>query len=120
ALGIEEQRVNVIVEAIAPDAAATQGIALGEGYRVDARITVSSHDDALLVPTAALVRDASQWRVLVVENGRTLARSVTVLDRNADMGRVDGGAPDTVKEGDQVVLYPGTTIQAGQRVKTRE
>lgn len=120
ALGIEEQRVNVIVEAVAPDAAATQGIALGEGYRVDARITVSSHDDALLVPTAALVRDASQWRVLVVENGRTLARPVTVLDRNADMARVDGGAPDSVKEGDQVVLYPGTTIQGGQRVKTRE
>ena len=118
ALGIEEQRVNVVVEATAPDAAA--GASLGEGYRVDASITVSSHEDALLVPTAALVRDASQWRVLVVEDGRTLARPVTMLDRNADMARVESGAQDSVKEGDQVVLYPGTTIQAGQRVKTRE
>ena len=118
ALGIEEQRVNVVVEATAPEA--TTGTSLGEGYRVDARITVSSHDDALLVPTAALVRDADQWRVLVVEDGHTLARTVTVLDRNADMARVESGTQDSVKEGDQVVLYPGTTIQAGQRVKTRE
>ncbi|MDR7153118.1 HlyD family secretion protein [Hydrogenophaga palleronii] len=118
ALGIEEQRVNVVVEATAPELAT--GTALGEGYRVDARITVSSHDDALLVPTAALVRDADQWRVLVVKDGHTLAKPVTVLDRNADMARVNSGAQDSVKQGDQVVLYPGTTIQAGQRVKTRE
>ena len=118
ALGIEEQRVNVVVEATAPET--TTHTSLGEGYRVDARITVSSHDDALLVPTAALVRDADQWRVLVVEDGHTLARPVTVLDRNADMARVESDAQDSVKEGDQVVLYPGTTIQAGQRVKTRE
>jgi HlyD family secretion protein len=118
ALGIEEQRVNVIVEATAP--AEATGTTLGEGYRVDARITLSSHDDALLVPTAALVRDADQWRVLVVEDGYTLARPVTVLDRNADMARVDSGAQDSVKQDDQVVLYPGTTIEAGQRVKTRE
>lgn len=118
ALGIEEQRVNVVVEATAPELAT--GTALGEGYRVDARITVSSHDEALLVPTAALVRDADQWRVLVVKDGHTLAKPVTVLDRNADMARVGSGAQDSVKQGDQVVLYPGTTIQAGQRVKTRE
>jgi HlyD family secretion protein len=118
ALGIEEQRVNVVVEATAPEA--TTSTSLGEGYRVDARITVSSHDDALLVPTAALVRDADQWRVLVVEDGHTRARPVTVLDRNADVARVESGAQDSVKEGDQVVLYPGTTIQTGQRVKTRE
>lgn len=118
ALGIEEQRVNVVVEPTAPEVAT--GTSLGEGYRVDARITVSSHDDALLVPTAALVRDADQWRVLVVEDGHTQARPVTVLDRNADMARVESGAQGSVKQGDQVVLYPGTTIQAGQRVKTRE
>jgi HlyD family secretion protein len=118
ALGIEEQRVNVIVEATAP--AEATGSTLGEGYRVDARITLSSHDNALLVPTAALVRDADQWRVLVVEDGHTLARPVTVLDRNADMARVDSGVQASVKQGDQVVLYPGTTIQAGQQVETRE
>ncbi len=118
ALGIEEQRVNVVVDAAAPEGATDTP--LGEAYRVDARITVSSHDDALLVPTAALVRDANQWRVLVVEAGLTLARPVTVLDRNADMARVESGATDSVKQGDQVVLYPGTTILAGQRVKTRD
>lgn len=119
ALGIEEQRVNVIVEAL-PDPASTAWTGLGDGFRVDARITVSAQDAALLVPTAALVRDGSQWRVLVMAAGRAQARTVTVLDRNADMASVESGVEGGVREGDRVLLYPGTTIQDGQAVKTRD
>jgi HlyD family secretion protein len=115
ALGIEEQRVNVVVETIADTG--TQG-ALGDGYRVEARITLSVHDNALQVPTAALMRSADQWQVLVVENGRTHARPVNVLERHADMARVETAATGSVKAGDRVVLYPGSTVQAGQKVKT--
>ncbi|MFN3495864.1 MAG: FtsX-like permease family protein, partial [Hydrogenophaga sp.] len=117
ALGIEEQRVNVVVDAPAADWAG--GTALGEGYRVDARITLSAHDDALLVPTAALVRNGTAWQVLVVEAGKAEARTVEVLDRNADLARLDGGGAHHVNSGEQVVLYPGSTVKAGQRVSIR-
>ena len=120
ALGVEEQRVRVIVDALPVADAQPVWNAIGEGFRVDARITVAQQDSALLVPTAALVRDDGQWRVLVVEAGRTQARAVTVLDRNAGTARVEAGAAGGVKEGDLVVLYPGTTIRPGQAVKTRD
>ena len=112
ALGIEEQRVNVVV-ALAP--AAGEAARLGDGFRVDARITVSSQADALLVPSAALVRDGERWRVFVVEAGQARARSVQISDRNADVAWVKEG----LTAGETVVLYPGSVMTDGQPVSTR-
>ncbi|WP_119354905.1 efflux RND transporter periplasmic adaptor subunit, partial [Azohydromonas sediminis] len=112
ALGIEEQRVNVIVDF---DAAAAQRRALGDGFRVDARIVTAAHDGALLAPSAALVRDGARWRVFVVEGGRARARPVEVRDRHADAAWIEGG----LRDGEQVVLYPGSTMRDGQRVRVR-
>jgi HlyD family secretion protein len=111
ALGIEEQRVNVVVALAAPPGAAR----LGDGFRVDARITVSSQADALLVPSAALVRDGEQWRVYVVEAGKARARAVVFNDRNADMAWIKDG----LREGETVLLYPGSIVTDGQPVKVR-
>ncbi len=110
ALGIEEQRVNVVV---ALDPAALGAARLGDGFRVDARITVSSQPDALLVPSAALVRDGQ--RVFVVEAGQARARALQIHDRNADLAWVKEG----VKAGETVLLYPGSTVVDGQPVKVR-
>jgi HlyD family secretion protein len=120
ALGIEEQRVNVIVglEPAAGTPPATVPLAavpLGDGYRVDAHITVSSHPHALLVPTAALVRDGQQWRVFVVTDGHARARPVQLQDRNADVAWVKDG----LREGERVVLYPGSMVTEGQAVTVR-
>lgn len=112
ALGIEEQRVNVIVGV---DAAALRGTPVGDGFRVDARIVVAAHDGALLVPSGALVRDGARWRVFVIDGGRARARAVQVKDRNADVAWVDDGLAD----GETVLLYPGTTVGDGQRVTVR-
>jgi HlyD family secretion protein len=112
ALGIEEQRVNVVVALAAAPAEVAR---LGDGFRVDARITVSSQADALLVPSAALVRDGEQWRVFVVDAGKVRARAVQIHDRNADRAWVKDG----LKTGETVVLYPGSTIADGQPVKLR-
>ena len=72
ALGVEEQRVNVIMD-FDDDQAAWQ--AMGDGYRVEVRIIVSRIDDALTVPTSALFRDGDQWAAYVVDGGRArLAR----------------------------------------------
>ncbi|MDM7941650.1 MAG: HlyD family efflux transporter periplasmic adaptor subunit [Hydrogenophaga sp.] len=112
ALGIEEQRVNVIVDL---DTTAPGTQRLGDGFRVDARITVSSQEGALLLPGAALVRDGTAWRVFVIEGQRAVARAVTLRERNADVAWVSDG----VREGEQVLLYPGSTISDGQAVKVR-
>lgn len=112
ALGIEEQRVNVIVALAVPPADAAR---LGDGFRVEARITVSAQADALLVPGAALVRDGGAWRVFVVEAGRARARAVQIHDRNADLAWVKDG----LSVGETVVLFPGSRIVDGQPLKTR-
>lgn len=112
ALGIEEQRVNVTVALKAPAEALQQ---LGDGFRVDARITVSAQDGALLVPSAALVRDGQAWRVFVVEAGKARARAVTFSDRNADSAWVQDG----LKAGETVILYPGSGMADGQPVRGR-
>lgn len=113
ALGIEEQRVNVIIEM---DQLPVGAERLGEGFRIDAHITLFAQDNALLVPSAALVREGTGWQVMVVQNGRTHAKSITVKERNADMAWVSPDQGTGVQAGDLVLLYPGT-ITDGQRVK---
>jgi len=111
ALGIEEQRVNVIVE-LDP----SPGNTWGDGFRVEARIALSAQDGVLLVPAAALVRDGGGWRVFVVEGERARARSVQVSDRNASQAWVSEG----LSEGQTVVLYPGSLVSDGQRVRLQD
>jgi HlyD family secretion protein len=112
ALGIEEQRVNVVVGLDQPP---PDGIGLGEGFRVDARITLSVNEGVLTVPSAALMRQGSGWRVVVVDGGRARVREVSVQDRNADAAWIAQG----LREGERVVLYPGATLKDGQRVAER-
>lgn len=112
ALGIEEQRVNVTVALKAPPEELQK---LGDGFRVDARITISANDGALLVPSAALVRQGEGWQVFVVEGGKARARTVTFSDRNADSAWVKDG----LKAGETVILYPGSGMRDGQPVRGR-
>lgn len=112
ALGIEEQRVNVTVALQAPPEELQK---LGDGFRVDARITVAAQDGALLVPSAALVRQGEGWQVFVVEAGKAHARAVSFSDRNADSAWVKDG----LKAGETVILYPGTGMEDGQPVRVR-
>lgn len=115
ALGIEEQRVNVIVDLDAGGAGAASAVRLGDGYRVDAHITVAARPGVLLVPTAALVRDGTQWRVFVLIDGRARARAVQLQDRNAEVAWLKEG----LREGDTVVLYPGSMVKDGQALRVR-
>lgn len=112
ALGIEEQRVNVTVALQAPPEELQK---LGDGFRVDARITVFAQDGALLVPSAALVRQGEGWQVFVVEAGKARARTVSFSDRNAASAWVKEG----LKAGETVILYPGATMADGQPVRYR-
>ncbi len=113
ALGIEEQRVNVIVSL---PTAGPEVQRLGDGFRVDAHITLFKQPNVLLVPTAALVRDGEQWRVFVMETGRARARAVQIQDRNADVAWLKSG----LNQGETVLLYPGSMIADGQPVRVRQ
>ena len=107
ALGIDEQRVNVVAELASPPPT------LGDRYRVEARIVVWEAPDVLRVPAGALFRTGSDWSVFVVEQGRARRRIVVIGHRNANDGEVRAG----LKEGELVVLHPSDRIDEGTRVR---
>jgi HlyD family secretion protein len=110
ALGVEEQRVNVIIDLVSPF---TRWQALGDNYRIDARILVYSRDHVLKVPTSALFRACQQWMVFVVSDGRAQKRAVQLGRRNAVEAIVESG----LAEDDQVIIYPSDAVYDGVRVK---
>lgn len=109
-LGVEEQRVNVI--ATIPSTA----FHVGDQFRIQARITVWESNNALRVPTAALMRLGNDWFVFVVDGARARRRMVTVGERTADFAEVREG----LAAGDQVVVYPGDIVSDGTRVKAAQ
>jgi HlyD family secretion protein len=109
ALGIEEQRVNVIADFI--DAPAN----LGDGYRVDVRIVIWESADVLKVPASALFRVGENWAVFVIEGGLARSRRVEVDHRNALDAEIKSG----LQEGEQVVLHPSNDIKEGVSLKPR-
>jgi HlyD family secretion protein len=112
ALGVEEQRVNVLIDIVSPP---ELWRSLGDGYRVDARITLLERDDVLLAPASALFRDADRWAVYRVEGGRARKRFVNIGARSDRAAMVDDG----LRDGDLVIVYPGDEIFDGVRVRER-
>lgn len=109
ALGVEEQRVNVVVDITTP---LEQRRSLGDNFRVEARVIIWEDARALKVPSSGLFRRGNDWAAFVVRDG--VARLVPVKT-----GRSSGAETqvlDGLKEGDEVILYPGDRIKDGQRV----
>lgn len=106
ALGVEEQRVNVVMDFV------DSPTRLGDGYRVDVRIIVWEGNDVLKVPASALFRRGQGWSVFVVENGRARARTVEIGHRNALEAELVKG----VGGGEEVILHPGNQVSEGTRV----
>jgi len=114
ALGIEEQRVNVIIHFEEKDA--REAARLGHGYQVDATIIRWSKPDALRVPIGALFRGGDGgWRVFAVKGGRADERAITLGQMNDEFGEVIEG----LAEGEEVVLNPGNSLSDGARIKAR-
>jgi HlyD family secretion protein len=109
ALGVEEQRVPVLVEITSPREAWGS---LGEGYRVEARFLLFEGEDELQAPTSALFRERDAWHVFVVENGRARKREVEIGRRSGVVTQVLSG----VEEGERVVTHPGDRVTDGARV----
>lgn len=112
ALGIEEQRVDVVIEFTASSARWDK---LGHGFRVETRIVLWESDNALKVPLSALFRVGERWAVFTTTKDRARRRFVTIRRRNDLEAEVTGG----VNEGERVVVHPTERIEGGVRVVQR-
>ena len=119
ALGVEEQRVNVLIDLDSPRA---QWQALGDGYRVGVRIVVVARRAVLRVPVSAVFPapgaadgGGERMAVFVVEGARARLRKITVADRNGE----DAWITEGLRAGEQVIQYPGDAVADGIRVRAR-
>ena len=112
ALGIEEQRVNVIVDFVGEPAGWRR---LGHGFRVEARIVLWESDDVLRVPLTALFREGQDWAVFVDSGGRAEKRQVRIGQRNGLEAEILEG----LAGGEQVVLHPSDRVIDGVALTPR-
>ncbi|MBR0673329.1 efflux RND transporter periplasmic adaptor subunit [Neoroseomonas soli] len=111
ALGVEEQRVWVVIDLVSPR---ERWVTLGDGFRVDARITVEAAEDAVLVPVSALFRRGAGWAAFVVADGVARERRVEVARRAARSAMISTG----LVPGETVVVFPPTALADGTRVSS--
>ena len=111
-LGVEEQRVNVIVDFTSP---AGTWPRLGDGYRLDAGFIIWESKDILQVPASALFRFGEGWAVFTVENKRAHQRPVEVGHHNGLAAEIVSG----IMEGEVIILHPDDAIHDNSRVRTR-
>jgi HlyD family secretion protein len=140
ALGVEEQRVNVLIDLVpalavpagpaasevsiggAARADATPAALLGDGWRVVVRILTRQEADVLRVPVSAVfpwpgpAQPADTMGVFVVEGGRARLRTVQVVARNGSLAWVRSG----LTPGEVVIAYPSPAVADGVRVKPRQ
>ncbi len=110
ALGVEEQRVNVIVDILTPP---ENRPGVGDNFRVEARIVTWESNDTLKIPAGALFRRGQQWSVFTIENGRATLRPVETGHSNGKETEILSG----LSAGDTVILYPGERVQNHSRVR---
>lgn len=112
ALGVEEQRVPVVIALASP---AEDRAGLGHGYRVETRIIVWRAEDVLRVPSSALFRVGESWSVFVMVDGVATQRQIDISHNNGNQAQVVSG----LTEGEQVVIYPSAAIQNGAAITRR-
>jgi HlyD family secretion protein len=112
ALGVEEQRVNVVLD---PAADRVAWKPLADGFRVEASIEVWQAPDAVKVPASALFRKGTDWAVFAIVDDRASTCVVSVGERSATEVQVLSG----LVPGDRVVVYPGDKLADGTRVAAR-
>jgi HlyD family secretion protein len=112
ALGVEEQRVNVILDFAEPlDKVQT----IGDAFRVEASIVVFQEENALKVPVGALFREGDQWMLFAADGDRARKRVVKVPRRNSLEALVEDG----LTPGERVIVYPSDALQDGSRIEPR-
>jgi HlyD family secretion protein len=111
ALGVEEQRVNVVLDFTDPEQACAL---LGDAYRVEARIVLWEAPDVLKVPTAAMFRANGQWAIYVLHDGRARLTAVDIGHLTAQESELKSGPPENAV----VIVHPGDLVRDGVRIVT--
>ena len=109
ALGVEEQRVNVVLDLLD---SGEECASLGDAYRVEARIVLWEAPDVLKVPTNALFRDGRRWAVYVASDGRARRTFVELGHQTGTEAEVTSG----LTEGMTVIVHPGDLVRDGGRI----
>jgi HlyD family secretion protein len=112
ALGVEEQRVNVIIDFIDPP---QQWASLGHGFRVEVAVVTWEEEDVVQLPVAALFRSGGGWAVFRVEDGHAVLTQVEIGRDNGRQAEILGG----IAPGTTIVLYPGEQVSDGTPVRPR-
>lgn len=109
ALGVEEQRVYVIADFVDP---LERRATLGDSYRVEARVVIWENAAAVRVPAGATFQRNGIWQAFAVERGRSRLRTIKLGRSNG----VEAEVLEGLREGEQVVVYPGDKVTDGTRV----
>jgi HlyD family secretion protein len=112
ALGVEEQRVNVLIDF---EDVASAARAIGDSYRVEVRIVIWSDENVVRVPVGSLFRRGEGWAAFIVEQERARLQTVQLGQRNETFGQITNG----LTAGQTVVLHPPDTLNDGIRVVVR-
>ena len=112
ALGIEEQRVNVVIDLIDPPGDWTR---LGHGFKADVSVVLWQGEDVVKVPLTALYRNGGDWHVFLDQNGRATPRAVTIGHRTD----LEAQITDGLTPGDRVIRYPSDFVHEGARIEQR-
>ena len=111
-LGVEEQRVNVLIDVLSPH---DQWTGLGDGYQLDTRITVFIRDEIEIIPAGALFRRGDNLSVYVVEDGRAQLRTIDLERRSGRLAAVKNG----LAQGERVIVTPAIRSNTGARVSLK-
>lgn len=110
ALGVDEQRVWVIIDIVSPHKNWTR---LADGFRVEAQIVIDQIANATTIPVGALFRRGEKWFVFVVADGVARLRQVSLRIRSGQKAVIADG----LKDGETVALYPPSALSDGKKVK---
>lgn len=112
-LGIEEQRVDVIIDLIDPK---EQWASLGHGYQVESKVILWQDENVLKLPITSLFRENADWAVFIVKDSRALLKKVQIGKKNAFEAQVLSG----LEQSEQVILHPSNQIKNGVLIEERE
>lgn len=110
ALGVEEQRVNVLSDFTSPF---EDRRTLGDGFRIEVRIVVAEADDVIKVPVGALFRERGAWHVFRIVDGRAALQAVEVGLSSGQEVEITSG----IAEGETLILYPTDDVRDGSRIR---
>jgi len=113
ALGVEEQRVDVVLDIEPAEAATADAPPLGDGFRVEVGVVAWRGEDVLIVPEGALFRDGGEWAVFREEAGRAALTPVRVGHRDGRSAEILEG----LREGETVIVHPPDAVVDGARVR---